>query len=143
MHRHEKQRPGTKTAEQQAHRFAGAFLAPKASIRSEVPDDLDWGTYLELKIRWGLSMAALVHRAHDLRIMSDATYSRAMKQRSAYGWRRVEPGTDLRPLPQPSLLARAREAAGMSVADVAALAGIPVAVANRIIGAGPRPVVRV
>ncbi len=143
MHRGTKQRPGTKTAEQQAHRFAGAFLAPEDPIRSEIPDDLDWGVYLELKIKWGLSIAALVHRAHDLRIMSDATYARAMKQRSAYGWRRVEPGNDLRPLPQPSLLARAVEAAGTSASEVAALAGIPVSVASRILGSGPRPVVRV
>ena len=143
MHRGGDQRPGTKTAEHQAHRFAGAFLAPEDSIRDEIPDDLDWGRYLELKIEWGLSMAALVHRAHDLGIMSDSMYTRAMKQRSAYGWRRVEPGNDLRPLPRPSLLARARKAAGMSLVDAAGLAGIPVSVAERIIGSGPRPVVRV
>lgn len=143
MHRGAEHRPGTRTAEQQAHRFAGAFLVPKDSITSEIPDDLDWGTYLELKMRWGLSMAALVHRAHDLRIMSDAMYTKAMKRRSAYGWRRVEPGNDLRPQPQPSLVSRATEAAGMSVADVAALAGIPVAVARRIVGSGPKPVVTV
>ncbi len=143
MHRGAGQRPGTKTAEQQAHRFAGAFLAPKDSIRSEIPDGLDWGAYLELKIKWGLSMAALVHRAHDLGLMSDSMYTRAMKQRSSYGWRRVEPGNDVRPLPQPSLLARAMEAASMSLDDAAALAGVPVKVAKRIIGSGPRPVVRV
>jgi len=143
MHRGSNQRPGTKTAEQQAHRFAGAFLAPRDSFQDEIPHDLDWGKYLELKIRWGLSMAALVHRAHDLGIMNDSTYTRAMKQRSAYGWRRIEPGNDLRPLPQPSLLAKAAEVAGMSLTDIAALAGVPIAVAKRILGSGPRPTVRV
>ena len=93
MHRGAGQRPGTKTAEQQAHRFAGAFLAPEDLIRSEIPDGLDWGTYLELKIKWGLSMAALVHRAHDLGLMGDSMYARAMKQRSAYGWRTLSQGT--------------------------------------------------
>lgn len=143
MHRGTEHRPGTRSVEQQAHRFAGAFLAPKASIALEVPDGLEWRAYLELKIRWGLSMAALVHRAHDLGIMSDELYGRAMRQRSAYGWRRVEPGHDLRPTPQPSLVARGMEAAGMSLDDLAALAGVPIAVARRIVGSGPKPVVRV
>lgn len=88
-------------------------------------------------------MAALVHRAHDLGIMGDGMYTRAMKQRSAYGWRRVEPGHDQRPKPQPSLVARAAEAAAISVEQLAALAGIPVLVAHRIVGSGPKPVVRV
>lgn len=143
MHRGIERQPGTRKAERQAHRFAGAFLAPQESIRSEIPTELDWNAYLDLKIRWGLSMAALVHRAHDLGIMGDAMYTRAMKQRSAYGWTRSEPGNDLRPLPQPSLLARAVEASKKSVAEVAGLAGIPVTVVERIVGTGPRPVVSV
>lgn len=143
MHRRIESQPGTKTAERQAHRFAGAFLAPEDDIRSEIPADLDWSAYLDLKIRWGLSMAALVHRAHDLELIGDSMYTRAMKQRSAYGWTRSEPGNDLRPVPQPSLLARAVEASGESLTDIAALAGIPTTVAKRIVGTGPRPVVRV
>lgn len=143
MHRRIESQPGTRTAERQAHRFAGAFLAPQDDVRSEIPADLDWGAYLDLKIRWGLSMAALIHRAHDLELMDDAMYTRAMKQRSAYGWTRIEPGNDLKPLPRPSLLARAVEASGESLAEVAAVAGIPITVASRIVGSGPKPVVRV
>lgn len=65
------------------------MIAPEDSIRSEVPGDLDWGAYLDLKLTWGLSMAALVHRVHDLGVTDDAPCTRAMKQPSAYGWRRV------------------------------------------------------
>jgi Zn-dependent peptidase ImmA (M78 family) len=142
MHRTAEHRPGTKTVESQAHRFAGAFLAPEGALRSEVPDDLDWAQYLELKIRWGMSMAALVHRARDLGIIDELIYTRAMKQRSAYGWRRVEPGKDLRPLPRPSLLAEAAMLAELTNEDLAVAAGIPESVVERILGSGPSPSVR-
>lgn len=143
MHQSTEHRPGTKTVESQAHRFAGALFAPAEALISEIPDTLHWPTYLELKHRWGLSMAALVHRAKDLGFIDDHTYIRAMKQRSSYGWRRVEPGHDARPLPKPSLLSRASDAAGLSREQVAEQAGIPVSVVNRILGEGPRPIVEI
>ena len=52
-------------------------------------------------------MAALVRRARDIGKIDDATYTRAMKQRSAYGWQRVEPGSSERALPAPTFLSRA------------------------------------
>lgn len=142
LHRSADHRPGTRTVERQAHRFAGAFLAPETPLRQELPRTLDWTGYLELKFRWGLSIAALVHRAHDLGVIDGPTYTRAMKQRSAYGWRRTEPGNDLRPLPQPSLLAEGTALAGLSVDDLSMSAGLPTSVVARILGPGPRPVVR-
>ena len=118
-------------------------MAPAATIAAEFPDDLDWGTYLELKSRWGLSMAALVRRAADLGTIDNATYTRAMKQRSAHGWRRVEPGNHLRPLPMPGLLAEAASLSGLTIEDIAERAGIPRDVAIRIVGPGPLPSVAV
>lgn len=141
MHRGTDHRPGTRTVERQAHRFAGAFLAPRDALTEELPDGLDWGAYLEFKLKWGLSMAALAHRAHDLRLIDDVQYARAMRQRSTYGWSRVEPGHDLRPLSRPSLVARAFEAAELSTEEAARLVGLPVSVADRIVGMGPKPVI--
>jgi len=142
LHRSADHRPGTRTVERQAHRFAGALLAPENALRSDLPKDLDWTRYLELKIRWGMSIAALVHRAHDLGVIDQATYTRAMKQRSAYGWRRDEPGKNLRPLPQPTLLAEAAALADLTVEDLSVAAGLPESVVLRILGPGPRPAVR-
>ena len=85
MHLGIRHTPGTRTVEAQAHRFAGAFLGPDKTMREVLPRDLDWGHYLELKREWGMSMAALVRRAKDLGVIDDAMYTRAMKQRSAYG----------------------------------------------------------
>ena len=141
MHRDAEHRPGTRTVESQAHRFAGAFLAPKEAIRPEIPRDLDWKSYLALKARWGVSMAALIRRARDLDVIDDEKYARAMKQRSAYGWRTVEPGNELRPQPTPTLLSKAADIARLSIDDIANRAGIPTAVAKRIIGEGQRPAV--
>ena len=134
MHRGISHTPGTRTVEAQAHRFAGAFLAPAKALRQELPRDLDWGCYLELKREWGMSMAALIRRAKDLGIIDDVMYTRAMKQRSAYGWRRVEPGSADRPLPTPRFLRRAMSRAEISAPRLAERANLPEDVVLRIVG---------
>lgn len=134
MHRGIDHTPGTRTVEAQAHRFAGAFLGPRKRLREELPRELDWIDYFELKRRWGMSMAALVRRAKDLGIIDEAMYSRAMKQQSAHGWRRVEPGSTDRPLPAPRYLSRAKSMANMTHSQIADAAHLPKDVVRRIVG---------
>ena len=134
MHRRVKHAPGTRTVEAQAHRFAGAFLGPKRALRPHLPSDLDWGCYLQLKRTWGMSMAALVRRAKDLKVIDDATYTRAMKQRSSYGWRFKEPGSSDRVVPAPQHLRLAASLASMSADELADRAYLPTRVVKRIIG---------
>jgi len=134
MHQGIEHLPGTKSVEAQAHRFAGAFLGPAPALRLELPDTPDWQRYLQLKRRWGLSMAALVHRAKDLKVMDQAMYTRAMKQRSAHGWRRLEPGSDDRSLPEPTYLARAAALADLPPEVLGHRAHLPEHVVERIVG---------
>ena len=134
MHRGTQHDPGTRTVEAQAHRFAGAFLGPKKAMRSQLPTDLDWGCYLQLKRTWGMSMAALVRRAKDLKVIDDSTYTRAMKQRSSYGWRFKEPGSSDRAVPAPQYLRLAASLASMSADQLADRAHLPTGVVKRIIG---------
>ncbi len=134
MHRGIDYTPGTRTIEAQAHRFASAFLGPAKGLKKELPNDLDWDCYFDLKRRWGMSMAALVRRARDLGVIGDAEYTRAMKQQSAYGWRKVEPGATDRSLPSPRFLKRAAKMAGVSPARLANRAHLPEAVVLRIVG---------
>ena len=134
MHRGITHTPGTRTVEAQAHRFAGAFLAPAKALRKEFPRDLDWGSYLELKHEWGMSMAALIRRAKDLDVIDETMYTRAMKQRSAYGWRAVEPGSTDRPLPVPRFLRRAMSKADISSSRLAKRTHLPADVVLRIVG---------
>ena len=134
MHRGSELTPGTRTVEAQAHRFAGAFLGPAEALKPDLPSELDWSHYLDLKRQWGLSMAALIRRAKDLDVIDDATYTRAMKQRSSYGWKQVEPGSGYRALPVPQFLSKASSLADMSSAELANRAHLPTEVVERIIG---------
>ena len=45
-----------------------------------------------LKQEYGISMAAVLHRIHDLGIISDALAKRMSIERSQRGWRKHEPG---------------------------------------------------
>ena len=137
MHRGVEHAPGTRTVEAQAHRFAGAFLGPKRALRPQLPSDLDWGCYLQLKRTWGMSMAALVRRAKDLKVIDDATYTQAMKQRSSYGWRFKEPGSGDRAVPEPQYLSLATSLADVSAEQLADRMHLPTGVVKRIIGDRP------
>jgi Zn-dependent peptidase ImmA (M78 family)/transcriptional regulator with XRE-family HTH domain len=96
---------GLPQIEKQAHSFAAAFLMPASDIRDELPRTLDWPALFELKMRWQVSLAALLMRAKTLGRMNENTYLSAMKAISARGWRKVEP-IPLGQPEQPRLLSR-------------------------------------
>jgi Zn-dependent peptidase ImmA (M78 family)/transcriptional regulator with XRE-family HTH domain len=100
-----------RSMEQQAHSFAASFLFPAHVAVEELPRRLDgngWARIAELKRRWGMSMAALIRRARDLKLISEDEYRNAMKYMSARGWRKREPGDrELGPAESPLLLERA------------------------------------
>jgi Zn-dependent peptidase ImmA (M78 family)/transcriptional regulator with XRE-family HTH domain len=79
--------------ERQAHLFAGAFLMPAESFAAEITrPSLD--TFMALKPRWKVSVAAMIMRCQQLGII-DADYStRLWKNYSARGWRKGEPLDD-------------------------------------------------
>lgn len=138
---------GTKSAENQAHQFAAAFLMPADAIRDELPHRADWERLIVLKREWGVSIAALLRRALNLGVMDQATYTQAMKTMSARGWRTVEPG-NLGPAEQPMLLAKALGVAGAHDVTLRSLAekhGLPLADLQAIIQplVDPRPAVHI
>ncbi len=112
--------PGDQRHEQQAHRFAGAFLLPRETFGRECPRRLIWPHLLELKERWGVSLSAIAHRAFDIGLFSASAYRRANVQLSQRGWRDKEPQE---PLPEePTLLRRALsllETTGKTLASIA------------------------
>ena len=83
--------PGDPALERQADAFASAFLLPRATFGAECPPRLSWPHLQELKRRWKVSLAAMVRRAYDLGIYSEATYRRAYMQLNQRGWRENEP----------------------------------------------------
>lgn len=98
--------PGSKLVEQEAHRFAAHFLMPRDEIIDDLPHRIDWPTFHDLKRHWGVSLRALVFRAHTLGRLSDASYRRANQQLSIWGL--PEPGP-LGPAESPQVLGMARQ----------------------------------
>ncbi len=89
--------------EDEANAFAQEFLMPKEEIRSDLRN-LDLAAALRLKRVWGVSMAAIIKRAHELGQISDATYRRLFTQMGAKGLRTREP--ESLPFEQPEAFAR-------------------------------------
>jgi Zn-dependent peptidase ImmA (M78 family)/DNA-binding XRE family transcriptional regulator len=87
--------PG-KEKEQAANDFASAFLMPRADVLGSIRGGLMLEDILMLKRRWRVSAMALNLRAHRLGVVSDWTYSTLARQLSSAGFRRGEPGSDLR-----------------------------------------------
>ena len=76
--------------EDQAQKFASAFLMPERSFVPEVYG-LDEVSLLELKRRWGVAMQAIVMRLHSVRMIGDEQKMRLFKWFSYKGYRRKEP----------------------------------------------------
>jgi Zn-dependent peptidase ImmA (M78 family) len=109
--------------EAEAHRFAGAFLLPRAGFVREFSSMArwNWESLLRLKMRWRVSLAALVRRAFDLRLIDALRYRYAYKYMSVQGWLRHEP--DELEAEEPELIHNAftqLAKIGTSASDVAA-----------------------
>ncbi|MBD7958352.1 XRE family transcriptional regulator [Microbacterium sp. Sa4CUA7] len=88
--------PG-KEKEQAANDFASSFLMPRSDVIGAIRgNNLMLEDVLILKRRWRVSAMALNLRAHRLGVISDWTYGTLAKQLSMAGFRRGEPGSDLR-----------------------------------------------
>jgi len=61
-------------AEDQAHRFAAAFLMPRADVLAVLPRVTYLDQMVQAKKRWKVSVAALNYRLHKLGITSDWKY---------------------------------------------------------------------
>lgn len=98
--------PGSKLVEQEAHRFAAELLMPREEIFDDLPRRISWPAFHDLKRHWGVSLRALVFRAHSLGRLSEASYRRANQQLSVWGL--PEPGP-LGPAEPPQVLGMARQ----------------------------------
>ena len=80
--------------EKAVSRFSSAFLAPRETLLREVGarrTDVMSAELLILKRRFGMSLAALVYRLHDLGVLSDRYYQEWWRYISRMGWRKTEP----------------------------------------------------
>ncbi len=95
-----------KVIEQQANRFASAFLVP----RNKFADDFNIATlnaFQTMKYKWLVSIAMFITRAYNLGFISEEHYHRLWINYNQRGWRKEEPLDDKLPIEQPLLLRRA------------------------------------
>lgn len=117
--------------ERACDRFAGAFLAPQATVVQLLGQQrrgLEWQELYALKHEFGLSMAGWLQRAKQCGVIEEAAHLSMWKFFSARGWRKQEPGTPL-PQEQPrlfeQLVYRALGEQYISESKAAELLGIP------------------
>jgi Zn-dependent peptidase ImmA (M78 family)/transcriptional regulator with XRE-family HTH domain len=112
VHRHVDKRyivenPDThRKIEEQAFRFAGAFMLPEGTFRQSLPY-VSLDSLLLLKPQWRLSVSAMLYRAQNLRMISDETAKRLWINLNRRGWKKHEPLEDRIALEEPRILANA------------------------------------
>jgi Zn-dependent peptidase ImmA (M78 family)/DNA-binding XRE family transcriptional regulator len=92
--------------ENQANRFAGAFLLPRRTFAREIANTtIDY--FLSLKGRWRVAVAAMIYRCKELGILNADQVKYMWKQMNACGIRKKEPLDNAFPLSQPTVLGTA------------------------------------
>jgi Zn-dependent peptidase ImmA (M78 family)/DNA-binding XRE family transcriptional regulator len=82
--------PHGREAESEANQFASAFLMPAASVFASAPRPATIERLFAAKKIWNVSAAALAHRMHGLKLISDWQYRSICIDLAPY--RREEPG---------------------------------------------------
>ncbi len=93
LHKHGEQKvDGSQIIEKEANNFASAFLMPRSSILAYAPKTLiTVENLIQLKKIWGVSVAALAYRLHQLNIVSEWHYREVNIQIARRGYRTTEP----------------------------------------------------
>jgi Zn-dependent peptidase ImmA (M78 family)/transcriptional regulator with XRE-family HTH domain len=128
---------GNPLREAEADQFASAFLLPRVGFASEFDAVTPWGeirwpALYALKQRWGVSVRAIVYRAHKLGLLNPIQYRRANVYLSKTGQTKGEQLDELVANEQPELLSAAlrmmRTDLGISYAAVAEKLGVSMSV---------------
>jgi Zn-dependent peptidase ImmA (M78 family) len=111
--------------ETEANAFAAEFLMPAEVIRAQLRN-LTTGRLADLKRQWGVSMQALIERAHQLGVLVVGQRTALYKQFSRYGWRTREPFSNELAPERPRLAEAITETLtdkGFSLDEISKLAG--------------------
>lgn len=112
-------------AEQQANRFAAAFLMPRAGVIAQGLRNAGLERILVAKQRWNVAAVAMAHRSNELGLMSEWGYRSLCVDLSRRGYRRGEPSGIARESSKllTEVLNQLR-ADGVSIATIAAELGL-------------------
>ncbi len=101
---------GDTVTESEADRFASAFIFPRTVFVKEFPRNFivnresSWHSIYKLKIRWGMSLKAIIYRAHFLKIITSQQYRAANVRLSKTGQTKVEKYDERIEMEKPELL---------------------------------------
>lgn len=124
----------TGTMEEEANSFAAELLMPTETVRAQLRN-LTLGRLQDLKREWGVSMQALIEKAHAVGHLSSKQRTSLYKSLSANGWRVREPGSESLPpetIQLPASIADAVLDRGLSTDELARIAGFASAADNTL-----------
>ena len=78
-------------AEREADAFASAFLMPQSSVLARASRFPTMKEIIKLKNLWGVSVAAMIHRLHDVELLTDWQYRGLCVEMTKLGYRESEP----------------------------------------------------
>ena len=141
---HDSSDAASRRVEQQAHQFAAEYLMPRKDIYGDLRSAEAMSALLHLKRKWRVSLAALIRRRYDLKIIDKSRYTNYMKTISARGWRRNEP-VDLGKPEEPILLSKAMRLANLNERALAQHTGYTVGLIRTVLNSSrdTRPQVRI
>jgi len=97
---HRSLRSSLKLVENEANEFASVFLLPEYAMREEMKSPITLTLLAKMKLRWGVSMQALIMRAYSLEIITRRQARYLFTQISNEGWRKHEPVELIQELPK-------------------------------------------
>ncbi len=101
-----------RNAESQASAFASELLAPAEALRPEMPRHVTLAALTEMKLRWGISIGALILHLSAHHLINDERKTTLQRQlfirknpETGRSWGKDEPGRNARSVEQPTLIA--------------------------------------
>jgi len=82
---------------------------PKSAMLQEIVPPVTLSSLADLKLRWGVSIQALIYRARDLGIITDRQFRYLFEQLSKHGWRKQEPDALAVPVERPRAVRKMAE----------------------------------
>jgi Zn-dependent peptidase ImmA (M78 family) len=136
---------GDIVTENEADKFASAFLFPRVAFHKEFQDckgfRLNWNLIYDLKIRWGMSARAIIYRANFLGLITAQQYRSANVWLNKTGQSKIERFDD-QILPENPVLVKSaikflNTNFGISFEDIANELGIQATLLSTITGVSP------
>lgn len=97
---------GGRDTEEQADQFASHFLLPQEALLGSYKPGyrIDWSAIKKIKVKWGVSIRAIIFRLRQAGLLTPSQYRTANIQLSKMGWTKSEELDDAVPDEQPELL---------------------------------------